>query len=124
MSDELTSPPWAWQKFGKEWCLTGQHGHRPIVLAVRKGALTSLRNGLLVPFDPEHPDAKCIASAPELLRQRDELLAALEEARDELTYLHAHLAPPRQSLINPTYQRTLRIIRDALARAQVEKGGA
>lgn len=52
---------------------------RPIILAVRKGALTSLVNGLLVPLDPKHPDAQLIAAAPETKRQRDALLVALKQ---------------------------------------------
>ena len=67
MSDLKQTPgPWGWQLFGKEWCLVGQHTMRPIVLAVRKGCPTSLVDGLLVRLDPQHPDAKLIASAPDL----------------------------------------------------------
>lgn len=68
MSTESTPGPWAWQRFGKEWCLVGQWGMRPIVLSVmRKVGLTSLVDGLLVPLNPEHPDARLIAAAPDLL---------------------------------------------------------
>jgi hypothetical protein len=55
----------AWQRFGKEYCLTGQYGSRPIFLCVRKGELM-LRNSetdLLVPFHPEHEDAETIVDA-------------------------------------------------------------
>jgi hypothetical protein len=75
MSD-YTPGPWAWQLFGKEYCLTGQHGMRPIVLATRKNGATSLVNGLLVPLDPNHPDAKLIAAAPKMF-------ALLTSATDE-----------------------------------------
>lgn len=74
MKTEHTPGPWAWQKFGKEWCLTGQHSMRPIVLAYnRKIGMTSLVNGLLVPLDTNHPDAVLITAPPELL---DNLRAA------------------------------------------------
>lgn len=63
----FTKGSWAWQKFGKEYCLTGQYGHRPIILsATPKGQLRTLDKGLLVPLSPEHPDADLIASAPDL----------------------------------------------------------
>ncbi len=68
-----TPGPLAWQKFGDEWCLTGQYGMRPIVLSVGKldGKVRRLQlldndSGLLIPFDPKHPDALLIAAAPEL----------------------------------------------------------
>ncbi len=67
METKFTKGPWAWQRFGKEYCLTAQHGMRAIVLATRKGGPTSLVDGLLVPLDPNHPDARLIAAAPDLL---------------------------------------------------------
>lgn len=79
MSDAKQTPgPWAWQKFGAEWCLTGQHGMRPIVLSVSgrsKAALTSLVEGRLVPLDPQHPDARLIAAAPDLLQALEAMTA-------------------------------------------------
>jgi hypothetical protein len=78
-----TSMPWGWQKFGDEWCLTAQHGMRAIILAVRKGKLTSLVDGLLVPFDPKHPHAQFIIDAcnqhDRLTADRDALLGAVKE---------------------------------------------
>lgn len=47
---------------------------RPIILAVRKGALTSLVNGLLAPFDPTHPDARVIAASADLLAVLESLM--------------------------------------------------
>jgi hypothetical protein len=92
---KATARPWGWQKFGDQWCLVGQHGMRPIVLAVRKGKLTSLVNGLLVPFDPEHPDAALIVDAPNahdsLLARNKRLAEAILAARrlNNLGYLQA-----------------------------------
>lgn len=96
MKTKHTRGPWAWQKFGKEWCLTGQHGMRPIVLAVRKGGLTSLVNGLLVPLDPNHPDARLISAAPELLEALRELLSDHNDGLSfELTWGKARTALAR-----------------------------
>lgn len=85
MTVQQTKGPWAWQKFGSEWCLTGQHGMRPIVLATRKNNPTSLVNGLLVPLDPNHPDARLIAAAPELFDLCKEILESDERSVDALT---------------------------------------
>ena len=71
-----TKGPWAWQKFGTKWCLTGQYGMRPIVLATRKGGPTSLVDGLLKPLDPAHPDAAFIALSREAVPK---LLAFIEQ---------------------------------------------
>ena len=58
---EHTPLPWLWQKFGKEYFLTSQTKFRPIVLSGKK--MTSLVNGLLVPFNPDHPDANFLEHA-------------------------------------------------------------
>ena len=74
---KFTPGPWAWQKFGKEWCLAAQYGCRNIVLSVLEkgrgmrghGAALAVRNDercVLVPLDPEHPDARLIEAAPEM----------------------------------------------------------
>lgn len=66
-----TAAPWGWQKMG-EWMLVGQHSMRPIVLSARlqgpmkERGFTSLVGGLLVPFDPQHPDAKVIGAGADL----------------------------------------------------------
>lgn len=63
---EHTKAPWEWRKVGKDWVLWGAHGIRPIVLDGKK---LRVRNDdcLMVPFDPDHPDARLIESAPALL---------------------------------------------------------
>lgn len=78
MKCEHTPTPWDWQKFGNEWFLVGQHGMRPIVLSYSKRTgLTSLVDGLLKPFDPEHPDAQFIVRA---CNSHAELVRVLKEA--------------------------------------------
>src|SRR3990167_4592797 len=69
-----TKGPWAWQEMGG-WRLVGQWGMRPIVLSAKarngkgpgKFALRDDESDLLIPFDPNHPDARLIAAAPDLL---------------------------------------------------------
>jgi len=118
-----TPGPWAWQKFGKEWCLTGQHSMRPIVLAVRGGRLTSLVDGLLRPLDPFHPDAQLIASAPDLLRQRDELLAACKMAFDYMCGPSVEELETQGKPI-PSSEQVERAIESAIANAEGEKAKA
>lgn len=76
MSENVLTPgPWEWRKIGKDWVLWGAHGHRPIVLdhgQVRgqRGNHFRVRNTelcVMIPFYPEHPDARLLASAPDLL---------------------------------------------------------
>jgi hypothetical protein len=68
-----TAGPWAWQKFGRHYCLTAQHGMREIIigsLAVEMPQETypaMNSDGRLQPVSPEHPNATLIAAAPELL---------------------------------------------------------
>ena len=99
--------PWGWQEFGKgNWCLTGQYGMRPIVLAAaraRTNGLTSLMNGLLKPFIPDHPNSKLIAAAPELLE-------ACKVARNTLK----HSSPGE---LNPMMREILEIVNAAIAKA-------
>ena len=70
--------PVAWQKFGKDWCLTGQHGMRPIYLSAgRSGCLQLLDSrNILIPFDPAHPHAQFIETA---VNTHQALVEALRE---------------------------------------------
>ena len=80
--------PVAWQKFGKEYCLTAQYGMRPIILSVGNGKLM-LRDQAtdrLIPLSPEHPDAKFIVDAYNL---HDRLVKALEKAAAILKKIQA-----------------------------------
>lgn len=62
-----TNAPWEWRKVGNEYVLWGAHGMRPIVLSVVRGKLCLRVDGVMRPFNPEHPDAKIIAAAREML---------------------------------------------------------
>ena len=80
---KYTPGPLAWQKFGDDWCLTGQYGTRPIVLSVggrpRQLRLRDAEHDLLIPFDPAHPDARLLAAAVELLEACKAAVEALRE---------------------------------------------
>lgn len=57
---EYTKEPWRWQQLG-DWMLVGGHGLVPIILNVdRRTKLLRVRSesGLMVPFDPDHPDMR------------------------------------------------------------------
>lgn len=88
----MTTPgPWVWGRMGYGWTLIGNHGMRPIVLGargVRKSpgppppadlVVRDAARDLLVPFDPDHPDAQLIAAAPTLLAALRALAAEPEE---------------------------------------------
>lgn len=65
--------PWAWQLFGDTYTLTAQHGRREqIIAAIPHGEMkypvvAMNKDGRLVDVDPEFPNARLIASAPDLL---------------------------------------------------------
>lgn len=63
-----TPGPWAWQDFG-QLMLTGQHGLRPIVLQSSPKGLRvrGLDTDWMIAITPDHPDARLIALAPDLL---------------------------------------------------------
>ena len=74
-----TPGPWAWQSFGCGNLLIAQHGRRPVVL----GAITDLekhcapamnKDGRLELVDPDHPNARLIAAAPDLLAACKQLI--------------------------------------------------
>lgn len=85
-----TKEPWDWQKFGRNWCLTGQWGMRPIILSCNthgpeaKRGLTVLENGLLVPFRPDHPDMQRIVDCVNALAGYENP-AAVRECIEALT---------------------------------------
>lgn len=59
-----TPGPWRWM--GPN-VLVGDHGHRPVVLTSRGPITTRTEGGRLGDLLPEHPNARLIAAAPDLL---------------------------------------------------------
>ena len=104
--EAATPGPVKWQKFGGEYCLTGQYGIRPIILATidveihrGSGHISHISNrnqetDLLYPLDPNHPDSRFIEEAwqgwPETIRRameaetRVKALEAVAKAAREL----------------------------------------
>ncbi len=75
----------AWQRFGKEYCLTGQYGSRPIFLSVTPKGRLMLRDAerdLLIPFDPSHPDAQRIVDC---LNEHEALKTQIKECHQRCT---------------------------------------
>lgn len=96
-----TPGPLAWQKMGSRWCLTGQYGMRPIILSANPKGELMLRDAAkdrLIPFDPSHPDARLLASAPCLLEAlkwcREEFLTqcAYSDLSDTVLKIEAAIA--------------------------------
>lgn len=76
-----TKGPWAWQRFGSYYSLTAQHGMREIIISANPDrenygnpVVVMNNDGILNPIDPQHPNAKLIATAPELLQACTDLL--------------------------------------------------
>jgi hypothetical protein len=73
MKSQRTPGPWAWQRMGRNYFLVAQHGMREIIigsLAIEMPVETypaMANDGRLERVNPEHPNAKLIAAAPELL---------------------------------------------------------
>ena len=85
-----TKGEWAWQKFGEGYCLTAQHGMREIIIGAnllnsedegdrRTHVTMNSPNGILESINPEHPNAKLIAAAPDLLEACKNALTLLSE---------------------------------------------
>lgn len=119
-----TPGPWKWYDFGGELILhSAEHG-RPVVL--RAGMDNSLggwdppgrtmlyaRNdeGRLVPLTPDHPDARLIAAAPDLL-------AALQMLLKSAAHDNSEAGPAvRDWLVNSP---VIDVVRAAIARARGE----
>jgi hypothetical protein len=65
---------------GKTFVLWGDHGHRPIVLDSYRGKMRVRNEHILMePLDPDDPDARLIAKAPELLQALKDVLDAYWE---------------------------------------------
>ena len=111
---EHTKGPWHWRKFGNHWALTTTHSGSLIVLdCVRKGMQGAdfrvrVEPCRMVPFTEDHPDARLIAAAPELL-------SALKSAVNDYEFLisdHPELDPDGE------FPKRLEGIRAVLAKAE------
>jgi hypothetical protein len=90
MSDETkqraTPGPWRWLD---EATLVGDHGYRPVVLTPVRRSLPAMgtrgESGLIEPMSLDHPNARLIAAAPELLKALRDMLDAepFPDLRDE-----------------------------------------
>ncbi len=71
-----TPGPWFWLN---DDTLVGEHGRRPVVLAGDDLAARHPVHGSLVGFDKNSPDARLIASAPDMLAALREVDRYLED---------------------------------------------
>lgn len=68
MNDKYTKSPWGWQDFGNAPVLVAQHGHREIIISANHAGMVNMSDdGILLVVNENHPNAKLIAAAPELL---------------------------------------------------------
>ena len=94
-----TEGPWAF-RCGHLWA---EHGCRPVVLQpdgihFRVGKRTDKMGGVMVPLTPEHPDARLIAAAPELL-------AEVEMLRSIVLHDGPHLSPEQDRYMSGLYEQ-------------------
>jgi len=85
-----TKGKWAWQRFGDHYHLAAQHGMREIIISANivnqhslKPCVTMNIDGILKPINPDHPNAKLIAKAPEMLQALKDCLFKLDMAHNE-----------------------------------------
>jgi hypothetical protein len=74
LCEKRTPGPVKWQKFGKQYYLTGQYGMRPVIFATIEESykFTHISNrdaesNLLIPLNPNHPDSRFVEEAWESL---------------------------------------------------------
>jgi len=72
---ELTPGPWRWLA---DRILMADHGKRPIVMASKSDLETRGPDGTLIPLVKEHPIARLIESAPDLLEACEAVVASWE----------------------------------------------
>ena len=98
--EKVTKGPVKWQKFGKEYYLTGQYGLRPIILGTvpidigteySPVSISNLVDGLLKPVMPDHPDSFFIQEAWQGWPESINRAIAAEAAKSELVEQIGHL---------------------------------
>ncbi len=93
---EQTRADWAWQKFGNIYMLTAQHGMREIIIGANVDEKTGVaypsmnNDGILREINPEHPNAKLIASASGLLELLKEIVES-GKLKDRVSTNGTHL---------------------------------
>lgn len=85
-----TKAPWVWQKFGYATYLTAQHGMREIIIGSINDVPAMNVDGILRRVDTDHPNAKLIAAAPDLLE-------ALQDTDKDLCVLETTMAQIEKS---------------------------
>lgn len=108
--NEATKGPWGWQSFG-DYCLIEQHGRRHVVLAASsEGKLVQrdAETGLLVDFEPGHPNSKFLAESRDILPLALRMLERVQE-RVRQGVLRGHMKI-----------MDIQILRDELDRMAVE----
>lgn len=95
MENKFTKGPWKWQKFGSYYNLTAQHGMREIIISANLefGSgypfVSMNEDGILEPVNPENPNAKLIAAAPDLIEAC--IIARKEMQKNGITYDNANI---------------------------------
>jgi len=124
LCEKATPGPLKWQKFGKQYYLTGQYGMRPIIFAtvtaeiegVCKDIHISNRDAerdLLIPLNPNHPDSKFVEEAWEALPYWLGEVKRLRELISESTGKMIPLMTERDLLVKTNAE-----LRDKLEEAQ------
>ena len=98
-----TPGPWRWVRDGNTWMLVAAHSGQPTVLAITDDKLADLRGDVaewesrptsftvlvqlaarldgparLVPLTPDHPDARLIEAAPDLLAMLEDVVLLID----------------------------------------------
>lgn len=121
MKTEHTPGPWAWQLFGDTYSLTAQHGRREqIISAIPHGQMkypvvAMASDGRLQDVDPKHPNARLIASAPDLLDRMEIVQGVLKALHKE----ESDKASPDQNRLR-AFVDTMKANSEAIRKAKGE----
>lgn len=79
-----TPGPWAWRRFGDTYTLHADHGRRETIIgAIPHGEMkypvvAMSIAGRLADIDPDHPNAKLLKAAPDLLKALQDIIRLAE----------------------------------------------